>query len=110
MLSHAGITDLLILEATDRIGGRIRKTEFAGMNVEMGANWVEGVNMDPADKILKEVNPIWSMVHHKLKLNTSLSNYSHLSSNTYMEEYVCTVTKKIKLNLGIDVLHVFKKP
>nr|TKV93800.1 hypothetical protein SEVIR_9G252900v2 [Setaria viridis] len=42
-LSDAGITDLLVLEATDRIGGRIRKTEFAGMNIEMGANWVEGV-------------------------------------------------------------------
>ncbi|CAD6204844.1 unnamed protein product [Miscanthus lutarioriparius] len=38
-LWDAGITDLVILEATDRIGGRIHKTKFAGLNVEMGANW-----------------------------------------------------------------------
>uniref|UniRef100_A0A0D9XIZ8 Amine oxidase domain-containing protein n=1 Tax=Leersia perrieri TaxID=77586 RepID=A0A0D9XIZ8_9ORYZ len=85
-LSDAGISDFMILEATDRIGGRIHKTEFAGMNVEMGANWVEGVNIDPADDKINKVNPIWTMVHDELKLNTSLSNYDHLASNTYMEE------------------------
>lgn len=85
-LSDAGITDFLILEATDRIGGRIRKTEFAGMNVEMGANWVEGVTVD-GDKTM-EVNPIWDFVNDELKLTTSRSDYGHLASNTYKEEYV----------------------
>ncbi|GJN30561.1 hypothetical protein PR202_gb18874 [Eleusine coracana subsp. coracana] len=51
-LSDAGITDLLILEATDHIGGRMHKQNFAGINVEVGANWVEGVNGD-------KMNPIW---------------------------------------------------
>ncbi|GJN08801.1 hypothetical protein PR202_ga26757 [Eleusine coracana subsp. coracana] len=37
-LSDAGITDLLILEATDHIGGRMHKQNFAGINVEVGAN------------------------------------------------------------------------
>ncbi|KAL6643038.1 hypothetical protein ACP70R_021219 [Stipagrostis hirtigluma subsp. patula] len=83
-LSDAGITDLLILEATDRIGGRIRKTEFAGMNVEIGANWVEGVA--DSTEIKDKVNPIWRIVNDELNLNTCRSDYSHLAGNTYKED------------------------
>jgi polyamine oxidase len=80
-LSEAGITDFVILEATDRMGGRIHKTEFAGVNVEMGANWVEGVNGD-------EMNPIWNMANGTggLNLRTFRSDFNHLSSNTYKQE------------------------
>uniref|UniRef100_A0A0D9XJ20 Amine oxidase domain-containing protein n=1 Tax=Leersia perrieri TaxID=77586 RepID=A0A0D9XJ20_9ORYZ len=77
-LSDAGINDFLILEATDRIGGRIHKTNFAGVNVEMGANWVEGVGG-------KEMNPIWTMVKDELNLRNFNSDYDHLSNNTYKE-------------------------
>jgi polyamine oxidase len=82
-LSEAGITDFVILEATDRIGGRIHKTKFAGVNVESGANWVEGVNGD-------EMNPIWSMANGTggLNLRTFRSDFDHLSSNTYKKECV----------------------
>uniref|UniRef100_R7W3Y3 Polyamine oxidase n=1 Tax=Aegilops tauschii TaxID=37682 RepID=R7W3Y3_AEGTA len=80
-LSEAGITDLVILEATDRIGGRIHKTKFAGVNVEMGANWVEGVNGD-------EMNPIWTMANGTggLNLRTFRSDFDHLASNTYKQD------------------------
>ncbi|OVA07597.1 Flavin amine oxidase [Macleaya cordata] len=77
-LSDAGIKNILILEATDRIGGRIKKTNFAGLSVEMGANWVEGVNG-------KEVNPIWTMVN-KIGLKTYYSDYDHLATNTYKQK------------------------
>jgi polyamine oxidase len=82
-LSEAGITDFVILEATNRIGGRIHKTEFVGVNVEMGANWVEGVNGD-------EINPIWSMASGTggLNLRTFRSDFGHLASNTYKQECV----------------------
>ncbi|KAF5192008.1 Polyamine oxidase, partial [Thalictrum thalictroides] len=76
-LSDAGIKDILILEATNRIGGRIHKVDFAGVSVEMGANWVEGVNGP-------QMNPIWEMVN-KLKLTTYHSDYENLSSNTYKQ-------------------------
>ncbi|XP_074574570.1 polyamine oxidase 1-like [Curcuma longa] len=76
-LSDAGIKNLLILEATDRIGGRMRKANFAGINVEMGANWVEGVNGDT-------VNPIWNMAN-KLNLRKFRSDFDGLSSNIYKE-------------------------
>ncbi|KAF9608498.1 hypothetical protein IFM89_009864 [Coptis chinensis] len=77
-VSDAGIKDILILEATNRIGGRIHKTDFAGLSVELGANWVEGVDG-------KEVNPIWTMVNNNLKLKTFYSDYDNISSNTYKQ-------------------------
>ncbi|KAJ0980110.1 hypothetical protein J5N97_008365 [Dioscorea zingiberensis] len=76
-LSDAGIKDIVILEAGDRIGGRIRKTSFTGLQVENGASWVEGVNGE-------QMNPIWEMAT-KLRLRTFFSDYSNISSNTYKQ-------------------------
>jgi len=78
-LSEAGITDLLILEATDHIGGRMHKTNFAGINVEMGANWVEGVNGG-------KMNPIWPIVNETLKLRNFRSDFDDLANNIYKEK------------------------
>ncbi|CAL4941466.1 unnamed protein product [Urochloa decumbens] len=78
-LSDAGITDLVILEATDRIGGRMHKTSFAGLNVEMGANWVEGVGGE-------QMNPIWPLANETLKLRSFFSDYEHLAKNTYKQD------------------------
>ena len=80
-LSDAGITDLLILEATDHIGGRMHKKNFAGINVEVGANWVEGVNGG-------KMNPIWPIVNSTLKLRNFRSDFDYLAQNVYKEEYV----------------------
>ncbi|KAF8718078.1 hypothetical protein HU200_025556 [Digitaria exilis] len=77
-LSDAGITDLLILEATDHIGGRIHKRNFAGVNVEVGANWVEGVNGG-------KMNPIWAIVNSTLKLRNFRSDFEYLAQNVYKE-------------------------
>ncbi|KAI3873412.1 hypothetical protein MKW98_008064 [Papaver atlanticum] len=78
-LSDAGIKNILILEATNRIGGRIKKTNFAGLSVELGANWVEGVKGD-------QVNPIWTMVN-KIGLKTYYSDFDHLANHTYKQMY-----------------------
>lgn len=77
-LSDAGMKDILILEATDRIGGRMRKASFTGLNVEVGANWVQGVNG-------LEMNPIWEMAN-KLHLRKFISDFCNISSNTYKEK------------------------
>ena len=79
-LSKAGIENILILEATNRIGGRIQKTNFAGLSVEIGASWVEGVGGP-------RLNPIWDMVN-RLKLTTFYSNYDNISSNAYKQKWV----------------------
>ena len=47
-----GVSDFLVLEAFDRIGGRIREQE--GTTIEVGANWIHG--LDPNDLLH---HPIW---------------------------------------------------
>ncbi|KAI5078844.1 hypothetical protein GOP47_0006515 [Adiantum capillus-veneris] len=77
-LSEHGIDDFLILDATDRIGGRMHQTTFAGYTIEMGANWVEGVGGE-------EENPIWTLAK-KYNLRVSYSDFDNMSSNTYNED------------------------
>ncbi|XP_002986593.2 polyamine oxidase [Selaginella moellendorffii] len=77
-LSEAGIDDFVILEATDRIGGRMREADFAGKRIELGANWVEGVNETTT-------NPIWELAN-KHKLRMFYSNFDNLSSNIYTQD------------------------
>ncbi|KAL6649389.1 hypothetical protein ACP70R_013613 [Stipagrostis hirtigluma subsp. patula] len=77
-LWDAGVRDLLILEATERVGGRMHKHNFGGINVEIGANWVEGVGGD-------QVNPIWPIVNSTLKLRNFLSDFDSVVGNVYKE-------------------------
>ncbi|KAF7110073.1 hypothetical protein CFC21_110228 [Triticum aestivum] len=77
-LWDAGVRDLLILEATGRVGGRMHKHNFGGLNVEIGANWVEGLNGD-------KVNPIWPMVNASLKLRNFYSDFDGVVGNVYKE-------------------------
>ena len=52
-LFDAGITNFKVLEATNRIGGRVLLHKFkTGGAVELGANWVHG----------PKSNPIWKLV------------------------------------------------
>uniref|UniRef100_A0A0A8ZGC7 Pao1 n=1 Tax=Arundo donax TaxID=35708 RepID=A0A0A8ZGC7_ARUDO len=77
-LWDAGVRDLLILEATERVGGRMHKHNFGGINVEIGANWVEGVGGD-------QVNPIWPIVNSTLKLKNYRSDFDSVVGNVYKE-------------------------
>ncbi|KAL2325985.1 hypothetical protein Fmac_025043 [Flemingia macrophylla] len=43
MLAENGVEDMVILEASNRVGGRIRKEHFGGVSVELGAGWIAGV-------------------------------------------------------------------
>ncbi|XP_063699003.1 spermine oxidase [Culicoides brevitarsis] len=46
-LVQNGISDLLILEARNRIGGRILSIDLGGQKVELGANWIHGILGNP---------------------------------------------------------------
>ncbi|XP_011028583.1 PREDICTED: polyamine oxidase-like [Populus euphratica] len=119
-LQDAGIRDILILEATNRIGGRVMKTQFSGYAVEMGANWLFGGG--PVH------NPVLEMAK-KVKLKTSLNDYDNLTSNTYKQdgglypkklveavekiavarddfcaEFSTLLTKKVKKDVDISIL------
>ena len=47
-----GIDDFMVLEATDRIGGRIR--EDSSTKLEVGASWIQGIDLNDPER-----HPIW---------------------------------------------------
>ncbi|KAJ7949215.1 putative Polyamine oxidase [Quillaja saponaria] len=75
VLAENGIEDLVILEASDRIGGRVRKENFGGVSVELGAGWIAGVGG-------RESNPVWELAT-KSGLRTCFSDYSNACDNIY---------------------------
>ncbi|XP_051121699.1 polyamine oxidase 1-like [Andrographis paniculata] len=75
VLADNGVEDVLILEAADRIGGRIRKEDFGGVTVEVGAGWIAGVGG-------KQSNPVWELARES-NLRTCFSDYSNARYNIY---------------------------
>ncbi|KAJ0799679.1 putative non-specific polyamine oxidase [Helianthus annuus] len=57
--SMGGI-DLCVVEGGNRIGGRIKTSEFGGDRVEMGATWIHGIGGSPVYKIALESNSMES--------------------------------------------------
>ncbi|KAK1552633.1 hypothetical protein Q3G72_020636 [Acer saccharum] len=75
VLAENGVEDLVILEASDRIGGRIRNERFGGVSAELGAGWIAGVGG-------KEANPVWELASQS-GLRTCFSDYSNARYNIY---------------------------
>ena len=66
-LTAQGITDFLIVEARDELGGRLRSTTFGTPNreqtIELGANWIHGTQVGDSP-----ANPIFELaLKHNLK-------------------------------------------
>ncbi|TRY99866.1 hypothetical protein DNTS_016962 [Danionella cerebrum] len=56
-LVEAGFKDVLVLEAKERLGGRVHTTKpFTENVIEVGANWIHGQKGNPLFKIAKEEN------------------------------------------------------
>ena len=78
-LSNASMTDFIIVDVNDYIGGRVAHTTF-GTNVssgehyvvELGANWVQGLVSPGGPE-----NPIWYLAQ-KWGLENTFSNYSSI--------------------------------
>ena len=79
VLAENGIEEFMILEASDRIGGRIRKESFGGVSVELGAGWIAGVGGEKS-------NPAWELAN-KSGLRTCFSDYSNARYNIYDTRY-----------------------
>lgn len=72
-LNEFGISDVIILESQDRLGGRMRVEEIApGINVNVGANWIQGV--DPAEPTL---HPIYSLTESCGGISGMFSDYDN---------------------------------
>lgn len=77
-LSNQSVSDFLILEYKDEIGGRVAHTTFGKQKdgspfvVELGANWVQGLGSKGGPE-----NPIWTLAK-KYGLKNTYSNYSSI--------------------------------
>ena len=56
-LAQSNVSDFLIVETRHGLGGRMMSTEFAGVVVELGANWVQGTE----NNITGQANPFWDL-------------------------------------------------
>ena len=63
-----GITNLLIVEARHELGGRVQNGRIGGVQVELGANWIEGLGE----------NPIWKLAQ-KFRVANQRSDWEDIS-------------------------------
>ena len=83
-LSNNSITNFLILERNDRIGGRVQSVPFGkrpGKDgkpyiVELGANWIQGLGSEGGPE-----NPIWTLAK-QYGIANKYSNFSNLHTFT----------------------------
>ncbi|KAI1326643.1 amine oxidase [Xylariaceae sp. FL0255] len=77
-LTNASITDFLIVDRNDYIGGRVKHTNFGKKadgtpyTVELGANWVQGLGTPGGPE-----NPIWTLAK-KYHLKNTYSDYDSI--------------------------------
>lgn len=77
-LANQSISDFLIVEANDYIGGRAKHTTFgkkadgSPYTVELGANWVQGLGTEGGPE-----NPVWTFAK-KWNITNTYSNYSSI--------------------------------
>ncbi|KAI1268404.1 amine oxidase [Xylariaceae sp. FL1019] len=77
-LTNASVTDFLIIDRNDYIGGRVKHTEFGKKSdgtpytVELGANWVQGLGTEGGPE-----NPIWTLAK-KYGINNTYSDYDSI--------------------------------
>lgn len=56
-LNELGVADFILLEAQDRLGGRMRTEEIVpGVNLSVGANWIHGV-----DRTQPRLHPLFDL-------------------------------------------------
>lgn len=56
-LGHQGM-DVTIIEARDRVGGRVHQTNTVGHWTDMGANWIHGAHVNPIRDIARKVGAV----------------------------------------------------
>lgn len=89
-LIENGLEDVVVLEAENRIGGRVYSTNFAGGVVDLGAQYVHG---EKGNAIYELVNP-----HSELKmLKNNESDFDYFRSNgeTVSREIGYAIDKKL---------------
>jgi monoamine oxidase len=55
-LRKNGVESILILEAADRVGGRVWTEDPWGSKLELGASWIHGIENSPTFEIIRDMN------------------------------------------------------
>lgn len=74
-LQESGISDILILEARDRIGGRVHSAQLGGVTVSLGATWIQGI-----DQKNPELHPLYNIAQSCGGLRGLYFNYTSLKN------------------------------
>lgn len=93
-LIENGFSNIIVLEAENRIGGRVHSVDFGGSVVDLGGTWVHG----------EKDNIVYNMVKDLNLLRTSHNNYQdntyYLSDGTIVDKNLTNRIHKI----GMDVI------
>lgn len=82
-LSESNITNFLILEAEDKIGGRVKNTVLkSGVRVELGANWIQGIDPDQPEK-----HPLWKIAQECGGLDGNFTQTFNYYSSAHMHVF-----------------------
>lgn len=105
-LVENGISNIKIIEAEDRIGGRIHTVEFGGGFIDLGAQYCHGENI-----VYHTVKDLDLLEHAGLfsKPKMYYSNGSHLQSDLIeeLQAIVASYDHKIKKDSGISLGEAF---
>lgn len=108
-LSDHGIKDFIILEGTDRIGGRMRKLKFHNTTIELGANWIQGMKNNPiADLAFKcgligKIENRSFVIRNESGFNTTEKGKMGLLKH---EEYIMNAMRTIRRKLKQEDISV----
>ncbi|XP_074658297.1 uncharacterized protein LOC141911215 [Tubulanus polymorphus] len=102
-LHDHGVKDFVIIDAENRIGGRVKASEFGGKIVELGANWVQGT----------DGNPLWDLAK-KYKMAGVVSNYDSYVTRDVNGNDVTSVSdaafrKFARANRVVDRIREFRQ-
>lgn len=73
-LKKNGVEKILVLEAADRIGGRVWTEDPWGSKLEMGASWIHGIENSPTYELIKDMNLTTQPTTYKSSCSTCKMN------------------------------------
>lgn len=94
-LSEHGCEDFIILEAEDRLGGRIHSVPFEETFLDLGAQWCHGQEQNIVYQLVKDLN----------LLETSFNNYR---DNTFYNSNGKLIDKNVTDSLSEIAASIFE--
>lgn len=111
-LMEHGIHDIVMVEGGDQLGGRVKSAAFGGVNVELGANWVQFSRMDegfcnPVEEMVKDAQLEYvEDDYHDYIFRENGANVTEEADDIY-EDFEEALTASITLS---DLKKIFKQP